>query len=315
MTGTGTQNDPYIVYTWIEFSNAIITPDVYVKLGADLDLNEGTEIIQEYLRNSQSIFTLRCKAIDGDGHRLSNIYNSQSGQNGAYIFEAAYLSPGFEIKNLIFDNIILRGYRVMLFHGTVPSPGMYLTNCVFAGRLEQTGDYNGSGNSIYSFFSDDSTYIKFDRCTFSLEAFMKEVYPLFGTHEIVANSQIKLSLTCRRQRTELLQNGAMLQNAVMTNSYMTAEIKSEAPSADSNFLFSYGTFFSTFYFTAGFSNISNVSINGGFANTCFYDAERAGETAITNNASNSSYCHALTTAQCKDADYLRSIGYACEGGN
>ena len=149
MTGTGTQNDPYIVYTWIEFSNAIITPDVYVKLGADIDLNEGTEIIQEYLRNSQYIFTIRCKAIDGDGHRLSNIYNSQSGQNGSYIFEAAYLSPGFEIKNLIFDNMILRGYRVMLFHGTVPSPGMYLTNCVFAGRLEQTGDYNGSGNSIY----------------------------------------------------------------------------------------------------------------------------------------------------------------------
>lgn len=315
MTGTGTQADPYIVYSWTELSSAVIKSGVYVKLGTDIDFNADAEAVQAYLRNSQYLFQLRCKELNGDGHRLSNIYNSQTGANGSYIFEAAYLSPGFEMKNLTFDNLILRGYRVMLFHGTVPNTGIYITNCIFSGRLEQTGDYSNSDNSIYSMISDDATHARLDLCTFSLELVMTEVYPLFGVYDTVANSQIRLSLTCCKQRTELLQNCALFQNTTITNSYMTAEIKSLNPTADNNFPFSCGTEFSTFYFTAGFTNITNISINGSFANTCFYDADRAGETTITNNASNSSHLYALTAAQCKDVDYLRSIGYSCEGGN
>ena len=65
MTGTGTQQDPYLVDNIADFRTVSVEDNVYIKLTADLDCNK-----EGYLE--WQTLTSRCKEVDFDGHALIN---------------------------------------------------------------------------------------------------------------------------------------------------------------------------------------------------------------------------------------------------
>ena len=102
ITGTGTQADPYVVSTWADLVTKAAESSVYIKLGADIDLND------EYPEGITSGCDLACAEIDGDSYKIKNI----SATNKAYIFHASY---NCTLKNVDFTNSLLTAVRFALF--------------------------------------------------------------------------------------------------------------------------------------------------------------------------------------------------------
>lgn len=74
MTGTGTQNDPYIVANTADFLEAVAQSDVYVQLGSDIDVAaDGYEYIGSVTVNALS--------INGNGFAIRNA-TFQPGSSG-----------------------------------------------------------------------------------------------------------------------------------------------------------------------------------------------------------------------------------------
>lgn len=125
MTGTGTQNDPYIVDAWSDFVTAIGTSGVYVKVADDTvwDMNsiapEGIDRIN-----------CTCAELDGNGAVIKN----------AYIPDYYVLSLSNTVKNLQIENFLLR-YGSTGASVINSSPASIVSNCVFTGVLEATSAY------------------------------------------------------------------------------------------------------------------------------------------------------------------------------
>lgn len=79
MTGTGTQNDPYIVDNTADFLEAVAQPGAYVQLGSDIDVAaDGYEYIGSVTANSLS--------INGNGFAIRNA-TFQPGSVGSCIVD------------------------------------------------------------------------------------------------------------------------------------------------------------------------------------------------------------------------------------
>lgn len=85
MTGTGTQNDPYIVETFVDFLDAVGQSDVYVELGSDIDVAaDGYEYIGAIAINALS--------VDGRGYAIRNATFQMSGGNCFYTNSSVSMS-------------------------------------------------------------------------------------------------------------------------------------------------------------------------------------------------------------------------------
>ena len=125
MTGTGTQNDPYVVYTLEELLS--VNGANYITLGADIDANaEGYEYVLEPIKiggNGNS-----CK-FDGAGHKISNLtidYES--------VFQF-YTGAGYATGYLVnTDFINCKQIGTGAFIGNISSNAnmSYIQNCKFS---------------------------------------------------------------------------------------------------------------------------------------------------------------------------------------
>lgn len=130
MTGTGTQNDPYVVYTLEELLS--VNGANYITLGADIDANaEGYEYVLEPIKiggNGNS-----CK-FDGAGHEISNLtidYGS---------FFQFYTGSGYAIGYLVnTDFINCKQIGTGAFIGNITSNGntSYIQNCKFSDAMNK----------------------------------------------------------------------------------------------------------------------------------------------------------------------------------
>lgn len=88
MTGTGTQNDPYVVGNFSDFVDAVGQNGVYVQLGSDIDVAaDGYEYI--------GAITINAASVDGRGYAIRNATFQMSGGN---YFATEY--SGITISNL-----------------------------------------------------------------------------------------------------------------------------------------------------------------------------------------------------------------------
>ena len=149
ITGTGTQADPYVVTTWDELVSKAAEFGKYVKLGADIDMND------EYPEGLNSAITINCNEIDGDGKSIKNIKTeanrliSTSNINGI-------------CKNLNFTNMLIGGgsnSTTMIYQSDYR--GVYKFNhCKFSGRFE--GNSSQKSQIVYG-------YVRFDYCSFNFQ--------------------------------------------------------------------------------------------------------------------------------------------------
>lgn len=92
ISGTGTENDPYIITTYDELVEKAVESDVYVKVGNDIN------IIDEYPDGDMPTLTVNAY-IDGDGKVISNWYKTSESTIISYTASPA------TIKNMKIRNI------------------------------------------------------------------------------------------------------------------------------------------------------------------------------------------------------------------
>lgn len=127
ITGTGTQNDPYIVTTWDEFVEKAAISGAYIKLGNDINLND------EYPEGITSQTLVRCTEIDGDNHIIKNLANKN-----CCIFYPPY-NTFVTIKNTKFLNCCLKGSSFVYNNSTA---GITFSLCSFNGELYENAVFS-----------------------------------------------------------------------------------------------------------------------------------------------------------------------------
>lgn len=299
MTGTGTQNDPYIISDWTDFITAVGTSGAYVEFPKNLVSTSDTDVDPNKLytdeygvvqtnvqpadlsnlyentfvldANSDDGFPggitthiqIRCASINGFGGYIKNLASSSDGILGFYSVT--------QVTGIASLNINLEGY---MFFGAVWSGGYNQINkCIFAGRLVSDN---------YAFIN--THYFKFNSCAFTLD--------LWGSMAaLTSDATGKLSTfdICRIQLTKTdTSSSSLVINVLANNSYITGSLTAPLKILDSVYTV---IDIETPQITASYSGQSNTLAN-------------------SDKCSNiSSYLTQVTTAQLKDAAYLSSIGF------
>ena len=134
MTGSGTENDPYIVETWEEFVSAFNASSKYITFPDDtiLDFNE----IQNYSRK----LTGRYNTVLGNGVNFRNIMH----ETGAFI--SATNKNTFD--NMRFTHLYFTG-DASFIASSYNNDWCYFINCQFAGVFQGNSKFNDSGDKLY----------------------------------------------------------------------------------------------------------------------------------------------------------------------
>ena len=134
MTGSGTENDPYIVETWEEFVSAFYASSKYITFPDDtiLDFNE----IQNYSKK----LTGRYNTVLGNGVNFRNI----TLETGAFI--SATNKNTFD--NMRFTNLYFTG-DASFVASSLNNDWCYFINCQFAGIFQGNSKFNDSGDKLY----------------------------------------------------------------------------------------------------------------------------------------------------------------------
>jgi len=312
MTGNGTSTNPYVISTAEELYSlsTLGGSEVYCKLGRDIDLN-GTQ----YAENFQ-VIPINCISLDGNGHSIRNIVYSDS---TATVSAFKLMVNGTQIKNTVFENIRLSGKDVTLFtkNGN-DSSTVNFEKCVFAVNADYL-QYNvlSSGAKRCLFHKE---YIKFNcnLCTFSVSA------NFYMPQSVISDSTLnRCQFNLNIKFINAISNYSELYSCVsycnVSECYFIGAVKFTG--ASSNYYFtgsnssdSYSNF-SASYIALDLQNLNNFYFSANFMSVCFYDSTRTGTVTIRSNVSaTASRLLGLTTAQCKNAEYLRSVGFECEEG-
>jgi hypothetical protein len=202
MTGTGTQNDPYIISDWNDFITAVGTSNAYVEFPKNLvhtsDTNvdpnklytDANGVVQTNVQVSDlpdlyendfyldandyapeglsSTITISCASINGFGGGIVNLASS-----AADIFYC-YITSG--ITGIAFLNVNCAD-RNFLYAGT--SGWKEISKCIFSGRMD-------GSDSCYFFLGN---YVRLKSCAVNVQ--------LYNSSEFVNTSASVQLITCR----------------------------------------------------------------------------------------------------------------------
>ena len=146
VTGSGTEQDPYIVTTYDELVEKAAESGVYVKIGNNINITD------EYPDGDMPTLTIRSH-IDGDGKSISNWYSTS---NSEVIHKYGSTT---HVYNLHFKNIyvpVLKDFMAI----SDSNADYHFISCTFSGVLRSgLFDAYGSDGSLAN-FSSCSFYIK-----------------------------------------------------------------------------------------------------------------------------------------------------------
>lgn len=317
MTGTGTQTDPYILMTAEDLYEAetVGGAEVYLKLGADIDFDK-----TQYAEGFAPI-PLKCLEFDGNGHTIRNIYYTNlSGVASVFkVFSRYNTAYEMSVKNLRVENVYLNGFETRFFASptTFEACPIYLIGCVISCSFKPASLLANSDYTFKSFMSDSNRYIIADLCTFILNTENGVPHSLFNKGSI-SRSQLRINHVIGETTAILYNRDAFFKNVSMSDTAIFGKISHRTQKEESNLLFALDGIHTNVYQAVEYENYDKVIWNAIIGTPCFYDSEVAGDrVSIYSSATNASYfpqnIYALTTAQCKDPEYLKSIGFICEG--
>lgn len=289
MTGAGTQTDPYIVMNVDEFIEAAPeNGNAYIKLGADINMDG--------VQNQ----TVSFAELDGDGHKIVNMVTVASADNVNRVLKIKR-SQDSKIKNVVFRACLVNLGGIMIELATTDSFTLTLENCdtsVCLKRSDNKSPYIFGGGSY-----NHRAYVAIKKCVFDT-TYESTDHPFSLTSEYV-NVSIKDSHFETNISANFNSSYGGLLTATFINSYVTGSFDASTTNGNAYTLFK-GSFYHT-YFAVRSQNRGQASlVSGTFYDTCFYDNQIwSGGTDITNSGK----LYALPTEQCKDIDYLNSIGF------
>jgi hypothetical protein len=300
MTGTGTQNDPYIISDWTDFITAVGTSGAYVEFPKNLTRTDDTDVDPNKLYTDEygvvqtnvqpadlsnlyentfvldansddgfpggitTHFQIRCASINGFGGTIINLASSMDGIWGFYAVT--------QVTGIAFLNINLeeRNFFWAVWRGDYNR----INKCIFSGRL-------AASNNAFIL----TNYLKFTSCAFALELWGLSASLTSNSTNALATfdvSRIQLTKTDTSSNSLVLDVAA--KNSYITGS-VTAPLRINTPS-------DYTVIdLEAPQITAMNSSQSNVLANSDKCNNI------------------SGYLTSVTTTQLKDAAYLSSIGF------
>lgn len=287
MLGTGTQLDPYQITTVAEF-RSMNDSEAYFKLMNDLDVNDSE------WASGWTAPTLTFKELDGSGFKFRNA-----------ICLGGFITLGNAtnvFKNMTFQNIILNPAYSFCMSGSTTT----FEKCI----LEIHNGYT---------FGTTSSLCQLKECTITLNNLVGVGSTSFFRRTSIERCIVKFN-NCKLPPTS---QGALHQYEVVTgatiiSSCFLGDLTLQADLTRDE-IYRYGLISrytsynplqrSYFAFTLdknGYTIAENypfISYSDNI-NSSFYDAELMGHTFASKSG-----LSALTTAQCKDKDYLNSIGF------
>lgn len=191
ISGTGAQNDPYIVTTWAELVEKAAESGKYTQVGNDID------VLGEYPDGTMPTLIIN-GYVDGDGHVLRGMYNTES--KHCIVFNASYSGT---LTNCEFPNI---DTVYSLINNRVNSNRTTITNCKFAGKvasgyiLNRLDDYCGSISG----------------CSFNIKG-----GDLHFSNEYRDNTHMNCNIKMQTSAAWLIYNDAASRTTNFTNCYIT----------------------------------------------------------------------------------------------
>lgn len=305
MTGTGTKANPYVLTTAADWDTLASegSQGKYCKLGADIDFS-GTP----YATNFKPL-SVKFRSFDGCGHAIRGIYKNAVGSSFS-LFEDVTTNAGYanvEIKDLTVEAEIIAD-KVRLFEYKSSTNIYNISNCCFI--LNFTGAIPDTG----ALFNTPTLTLNFTYCTIILNADISEARPLMLNGSI-KSSQVRMNTVIRGSDSAVTDN-ALWQGVTMgdTGFFGGIELR-DGGETPGSVLWAHGGHHGNVYQVIEYKNIAESLWNADLVSVCFYDKDRVGSAEVKNAVSNEQdlLIYDLTTAQCTDAAYLRSIGYVCEG--
>ncbi|MBE6861586.1 MAG: hypothetical protein E7497_01615 [Ruminococcus sp.] len=316
MTGEGTKTNPYLItnvqelYSMVEAGGT----DVYFRLDTDIDFNE-----TEYAENFVPI-PLYCAELDGNGHTIRNIYCNTSGT--AVVFSdmtSTESSNTVEVKNLTLENVELVAADITFFaadSGTT-SGTINLSECIFSMRCTLTQSLVNSTTAYKGLMNGRYRKVNLYLCTVKLEFNgIKEHSLLTGC--TVNRSQFYVDIRYISGNSKSYAQTSLFYKVDMTDTAVFGKVKADNTATTNVYHFAGENKHSNCYQAIEYDNVATMCWDACIISPCFYNADLASGVKTVTNEPDSGTTYAvnflaLTTEQCKDAEYLRSVGFICEG--
>lgn len=318
MNGAGTKESPYIIMNADDLYSmeTVGGSEVYFAMGSNIDLNNS-----QYAENFKPI-PLNCKKLTGNNYVIRNINYSNPVEN-ASIFSVAGTEENNDISidGLIIDNIRLSGKNVFIFRNDTGNKcTVSLEHCVFTlNDIVFCVSEPCTQGSQRCMMHDNNIAVTADYCTFVARVSLHKMQPLFSG-DTISHSQLKLEISTVTLPLLSDSYNIPMVSVTVSDSYFftTIDRKVNAGAEAMNFS-SYDSIFSSCYMVCEvIAGISSLWWNGIMGNVCFFDKEvlarNIKSVSMKNDKSGySSKLLGLTTEQCKDPVYLRSVGFSCAG--
>lgn len=316
MTGTGTQSNPYIIMNADDLYSMETTggSQVYFSMGRDIDLNN-TKYAEKFIP-----IPLNCKKLIGNGRIIRNV-NCNNPQGNVSMFSIAVDGENSDIviEGLRTENIRLSGKNSFIFGKS--GSGKYnvsLEHCVFVmNDIAFTESEPCSAVDRRCLMHDNNITISADYCTFVSGVYFYKIQPLFFG-DTISHSQMRLEISTHSLPTTGDKYNALMSGVNVSDSYffVTIDRKTGMNTETIDFSSSDSTFSGCYMVCEVISGISSVMWNGKIGNICFFDknviSRNVASASLRSGTSGyTSKVVGLTTEQCKDAVYLRSIGFNC----
>lgn len=296
MTGTGTQTDPYIVMNADELIEATSVAEGgdarYVKLGADINMDGHVNVDMHFYE------------LDGDGHSITNIVTQNAVGLLIHVYSTAI------IKNVDFTSCSFQ--RTTSPQGTAPFrfiPNAICTitfrGCSYSMKFTSVNSaYKAELFNLYSLSSNKNIRVKVQRCVLDLTCISENA--LVPVAKVVTHgyiefewSHIKINSTFERYAS----NENLVDATSFDHCYFTGKVTPPTqPTGTTSGSSVFKGDFNNCYAAIESTGIAIPVMSGSTTGAVFYDGD------IYSKESESKFKR-LTTAQCKDIDYLNSIGF------
>lgn len=282
MTGTGTADDPYVVDNIADFRSACLKVDAYIELSSDIDCNDDETMSDNF--NGLSVY---CYKIDGKGYSIRNIYTTPNSTSSAFIFMVNRLAGG--ICNLNFENVFFNSTSCS-FINSLNNSSVKFYNCNFSGIINTS--------NLYAFCN---YYIKAEKCTFNFNVISSRSLGVIFSYLKAESCEFRLKMySIKRCVTTAGTIASQADNSYVVGSW---EFQEEDTSTSKTSLFSHSNLS---YVAMSIKNAgTNILFSASSDLTCFYDNDLLDNSEILEQDN----VYALTTEQCKNRDYLNSIGF------
>lgn len=313
MTGTGTQQDPYVVYDWPEFVTAIATNRTYVEFPKQLVLTTDTTIqegklyvdsdgepiiepknseISTYYENtfvidfndyypygyelgSSNEIPVNCVSINGKGGMIKNLHVYSTSRYCKFLEYKQYEGQALLISNLAMVNVICENCYIV-GNGYSGPYGNKIKSCHFSGAITANGDIDAALISFTDRYGS-GMFSGAISCGFNIELHGKANWCAYDAAHIAQYSRFEI--TGSTTATTLLKGKKNYITGELEDSSIEITADEERSIYDINVDSITGT--NTAHTLANSDKCSDIS---------------EGVTAVT-------------TEQLQDAEYLRSIEF------